>query len=115
MRRKKLLTVLLVAVAALVVVQVAVAAWSVSSSGNGKAKALSMPTGSAPTKSVTYPNVAVSWSAVTVGGSAVTSYTVRRYTEAGVLQTMTSACNGAITGTTCTESSVPVGRWQYTT
>jgi hypothetical protein len=115
MRRKKLLTVLLVAVAALVVVQVAVAAWSVSSSGNGKAKALSMPTGSAPTKSVTYPNIAVSWSAVTVGGSAVSSYTVRRYTEAGVLQTITAACSGAITATTCTESSVPVGRWQYTT
>jgi hypothetical protein len=74
-----------------------------------------MPTGSAPTKSVTYPNIAVSWSAVTVGGSAVTSYTVRRYTEAGVLQTITAACSGAITATTCTESSVPIGRWQYTT
>lgn len=115
MRRKKLLTVPLVAIAALVIVQVAVAAWSVSSSGNGNAKALSMPTGSAPTKSVTYPNIAVSWSAVTVGGSAVSSYTVRRYTEAGVLQTITAACSGAITATTCTESSVPVGRWQYTT
>jgi hypothetical protein len=115
MRRKKLLTTLTAAVVALVVVQVAVAAWSVSSSGNGTAKALSMPTSSAPTKSVTYPNIAVSWSAVTVGGSAVTSYTVRRYTEAGVLQTITANCNGAIALTTCTESSVPVGRWQYTT
>jgi hypothetical protein len=74
-----------------------------------------MPTGSAPTKSVTNPNVAVSWSAVTVGGSAVTSYTVRRYTEAGVLQTITAGCSGAIGATTCTEPSVPVGRWQYTT
>jgi hypothetical protein len=115
MRRKKLLTVLLVAVAALVVVQVAVAAWSISSSGNGAVKALSMPTSLAPTASVTYPNIAVSWSAVTVGGSAVSSYTVRRYTEAGLLQTITAACGGAIIATTCTESSVPVGRWQYTT
>jgi hypothetical protein len=115
MRRKKLLTVLLVAITALVVVQIAVAAWSISSSGNGAVRALSMPTSSAPTKSVTYPNIAVSWSAVTVGGSAVTSYTVRRYTEAGVLQAITAACSGAITATTCTESSVPVGRWQYTT
>jgi hypothetical protein len=115
MRRKKLLTALGAAIIALVVVQVAVAAWSVSSSGNGKAKALSMPTGAAPTTSVTYPNIAVSWSAVTVGGSAVTSYTVRRYTEAGVLQTIAAACSGAITATTCTESSVPVGRWRYTT
>jgi hypothetical protein len=115
MRRKKLLIVLLVAIVALVVVQVAVAAWSISSSGNGAAKALSMPAGSAPTKSVTFPDIAVGWSAVTVGGSAVSSYTVRRYTEAGVLQTIAAACSGAITATTCTESSVPVGRWQYTT
>jgi hypothetical protein len=115
MRRKKLLTVVPVAVAALVVVQVAVAAWSVSSSGSGKAKALSMPTGSAPTASITYPNIAVTWTPVTVGGSAVSSYTVRRYTEAGVVQTITAACNGPIVATTCTESSVPVGRWQYTT
>jgi hypothetical protein len=115
MRRKKLLTVLSAVIGALVVVQVAAAAWSISSSGNGAVKALSMPTGSAPTKSVTYPNVAVSWSAVTVGGSAVTSYTVRRYTEAGALQTITAGCSGAIAATTCTESSVPVGRWQYTT
>ncbi len=115
MRRKKLLTVLLVAILALVVVQVAAAAWSISSSGNGAVKALSMPAGSAPTKAVSYPNIAVGWSAVTVGGSAVSSYTVRRYTEAGVLQTIAAGCSGAITATTCTESSVPVGRWQYTT
>jgi hypothetical protein len=115
MRRKKLLTVLVVAIAALVVVRVAVASWSISSSGNGAVKALSMPAGSAPTKAVSYPNIAVSWSAVTVGGSAVNSYTVRRYTEAGVLQTIAAACSGAIAATTCTEASVPVGRWQYTT
>ena len=115
MRWKKRLTVLSVAIAALVVAQVAVAAWSIASSGNGYVKALSMPTGSAPTKSVSYPNITVSWSAVTVGGSAVNSYTVRRYSEAGVLQSITAACNGAIAATTCTESSVPVGRWQYTT
>ena len=115
MRLKRFLTVLLAAFVALVVVQAAVAAWSMSSSGNGNAKALSMPAGSAPTKAVTNPNIALSWSAVTVGGSAVDSYTVRRYTEAGVLQTITAGCSGAIAATTCTESSVPVGRWQYTT
>jgi hypothetical protein len=115
MRRKKFLTVLSTAVVALVVVQVAAAAWSISSSGNGASKALSMPTGSAPTKSVSYPNIALSWSAVTVGGSAVTSYTVRRYTEAGALQSITAGCSGAILVTTCTENTVPVGRWQFTT
>jgi hypothetical protein len=115
MRRKRVLIVLSVAIVALAVVQAAVAAWSISSSGNGYVKALSMPAGSAPTKSVSNPNIAVSWSAVTVGGSAVDSYTVRRYTEAGVLQSITAGCSGAIAATTCTENNVPVGRWQYTT
>ena len=100
---------------ALAVVQAAVAAWSISSNGNGYVKALSMPAGSAPTKSVSNPNITVSWSAVTVGGSAVDSYTVRRYTEAGVLQSITAGCTGAIAATTCSENNVPVGRWQYTT
>jgi len=115
MRRKKWLTVLSVALVALVVVRVAAAGWSISGSGNGNVKALSMPAGSAPTKSVSYPNISVSWSAVTVGGSAVSSYTVRRYTEAGALQSITAGCSGAIAATTCTENNVPVGRWQYTT
>src|SRR5436853_418466 len=92
MRLKSFLTVLLAAIVALVVVQAAVAAWSMSSSGNGNAKALSMP-----------------------AGSALDSYTVRRYTEAGVPQTIAAGCGGAIAATTCTESNVPVGRWQYTT
>jgi hypothetical protein len=115
MRRKQILTTSLIAFLALVVVRVAAAAWTLPGSGNGAAKALSMPSGSAPTASIGYPNIAVSWSAVTVGGSAVTSYTVRRYTDAGALQSITAGCNSAITSTTCTESSVPVGRWQYTT
>src|ERR1700693_889749 len=115
MRRKQGLIVLSVTIVALAVVQAAVAAWSISSPGNGYVKALSMPTGSAPTKSVSYPNIVVSWSAVTVGGSAVDSYTVRRYSEAGVLQSITAGCSGAIAATTCTENGVPVGRWQYTT
>lgn len=115
MRRKKILTIALIALVALVVVRVAAAAWTLPGSGNGAAKALSMPAGSAPTAAISYPNIAVSWSPVTVGGSAVTSYTVRRYTSAGALQSITAGCAGAITATTCTENSVPVGRWQYTT
>jgi hypothetical protein len=115
MPRKQLLMVFSVAIVALAVVQAAVAAWSISSNGNGYVKALSMPAGSAPTKSVSNPNITVSWSAVTVGSSAVDSYTVRRYTEAGVLQSITAGCTGAIAATTCTENNVPVGRWQYTT
>jgi hypothetical protein len=112
--RHKGLTVLSIAIAALVVAGVSAAAWSISSSGNGAGKALSMPTGPTPTKSVSSPDIALNWSAVTVGASAVDGYTVRRYTEAGALQSITAGCSGAIAATTCTENSVPVGRWQYT-
>lgn len=115
MRRKKALTVLCFAIAALVVVGVSGAAWSISSSGNGAGRALSMPAGATPTKSVSSADIALNWSAVTVGGSAVDGYIVRRYTEAGALQSITAGCSGAIAATTCTENSVPVGRWQYTT
>jgi hypothetical protein len=115
MRHKKGLTVLCIVIAALVVVGASGAAWSISSSGNGDAKALSMPAGPVPTKSVSSADIALNWSAVTVGGSAVDGYTVRRYTESGALQSITAGCNGAIAATTCTENSVPVGRWQYTT
>jgi hypothetical protein len=115
MRHKQGLTVLCIVIAALVVVGASGAAWSISSSGNGDANALSMPAGPLPTKSVSSAAIALNWSAVTVGGSAVDGYTVRRYTEAGALQSITAGCSGAIVATTCTENSVPVGRWQYTT
>jgi hypothetical protein len=112
--RHKGLTVLYIAFAALVVVGVSGAAWSISGNGNGAGKAVSMPAGPTPTKSVNSADIALSWSPVTVGGAAVDSYTVRRYTEAGALQSITAGCTGAIAATTCTEHTVPVGRWQYT-
>src|SRR6266498_941594 len=102
--RHTVLTVLCIAIAALVVVGVSAAAWSISSSGNGAGRALSMPTGPTPTKSVSSADIALNWSAVAIGGSAVDGYTVRRYTEAGALQSITGGCSGAIAATTCTEN-----------
>ena len=93
MRHKKGLTVLGSAIAALVVAGASAAAWSISGSGNGAGRALSMPAGPVPTKSVNSPGIALSWSAVTVGGSAVDGYTVRRYTAAGALQSITAGCH----------------------
>jgi hypothetical protein len=92
------------------------AAWAISSNGTGYSKAFSMPSGSVPTKAIsTYPGVAVSWTGVSVGGAGMSGYTIRRYSEAGVLQTIGAACSGAIAALTCTETATPVGRWQYTT
>lgn len=108
-------TLLLSLVVLLTATGTALAAWAISGSGNGYSHALSMPTGATPTVAISgYPTIAVSWSAVTVGGVAVDSYAVRRYTDTGTLQTIGSACSGAIAALTCNEASVPVGRWQYT-
>lgn len=92
----------------------AAAAWAITSSGSGYAKALVMPTVGPPSRSLSYPNVVLSWSAATIGGSAVDSYTARRYSDSGALQTVGAGCSGPITATSCTEANVPVGRWQYT-
>lgn len=102
-------------VAALAIAGAAEASWGTIGSGAGSAKASSMPPGSVPThSSTTYPNVALSWSPLSVGGTAVT-YVVRRYTESGALQSVGTGCSGTLVTSSCTESSVPVGRWQYTT
>ncbi len=90
--------------------------WSVSGSGSGYSKAVSVPQSATPTKAIaTWPNIAVSWTATTVGSTTADSYLIRRYTEAGVLQTILANCSGAIAALTCTENTVPVGRWQYST
>jgi hypothetical protein len=115
LRPRKHLIVLGTVLLALAGAGAAAAGWSRSSAGSGDARAVSMPAGSTPTAAIgTYPNLTVSWAGVTVSGAAVSSYTIRRYSEAGVLQAITAGCNGAIAATTCTESGVPAGRWQYT-
>lgn len=115
MRRKRNALAGLLALA-LASASAAVAAWAISSNGGGYVKAVSVPQGSTPTKAITtWPNVAVSWAAVTVGGGTADSYTIRRYLEAGAVQTILANCSGAITVLTCTENTVPVGRWHYTT
>jgi hypothetical protein len=101
-------------VAALALCGAAEASWATGGSGNGASRASAVPTVSAPSHSIgSYPNVTVTWPGVTVGGAAV-SYVVRRYTEAGVLQSIGSGCSGTLAASSCTESAVPVGRWQYT-
>jgi hypothetical protein len=93
----------------------ATAAWTHSGTGAPTAKAVSMPTGSTPTASVSNRSVAVSWSASTMpGGGAVSGYVVKRYDTNGNAQTIGSGCSGTIAALTCTETSVPGGTWRYT-
>ncbi|HST17035.1 MAG TPA: hypothetical protein VLK36_05155 [Gaiellaceae bacterium] len=102
-------------VAALAIAGAAEASWATSGSGAGYSKASSLPAGSVPSHTIsTYPNVALNWTALSVAGAPV-SYTVRRYSEAGTLQSIGASCSGSVATNACTESAVPVGRWQYTT
>jgi hypothetical protein len=92
----------------------AAAAWVANSTGNGYSKGLTMPTGATPTVSTSTNNVTVSWAASTIGGAAVSGYTIKRYDSSNTLQTIGAACSGLITTTSCTETSVPAGHWKYT-
>jgi hypothetical protein len=102
-------------VAALAIAGAAEASWATSGNGAGYSKASSIPAGSVPSHTIaTYPNVGLNWTALSVGGAAP-SYTVRRYSEAGTLQSIGASCSGSIATNSCTENAAPVGRWQYTT
>ncbi|GAB3402687.1 hypothetical protein GCM10027515_12720 [Schumannella luteola] len=81
-----------------------------SSSGSAAATAATLGTGAKPTVSASAQSVTVSWT----GSTPADGYVVTRYGSGGTLQTILAGCAGTITATTCTESGVPAGSWQYT-
>jgi hypothetical protein len=91
--------------------------WSAGSSagGNGVAAATTVGAGATPTVSTAGTTASLNWAASTLAnGSAVTGYLVKRYNATTlVAQTIFSSCSGTVTGTSCTESSVPAGSWRY--
>ncbi|HXJ63844.1 MAG TPA: hypothetical protein VNN79_08830, partial [Actinomycetota bacterium] len=91
------------------------AAWTASGSGASRSAATSVNAGQTPSGVVTGRDVAVSWLASTLAsGAAVDGYVVRRYTTAGVVQTVNASCTGVVPGLACTEKGVPSGTWKYT-
>jgi hypothetical protein len=109
---------LAIAAGVLALTGVANASWTVGASGAGAAQAKTMlgVGGNVPTGSVAGNSVTLTWTAsLFVDGATIPSYVIRRFNsitsaEAFVL----SACNGIVSGTTCTENSVPIGSWTYT-
>lgn len=91
-------------------------AWSPGGAGTGKAAARTMPAGNQPTGSAAPGSVSVSWASSTfAGGGAVPGYLVRRFNSVGGAEaTVLASCAGVVTGTSCTESGVPLGSWRYT-
>jgi hypothetical protein len=92
--------------------------WSAGSAagGSGASLAATVPQGATPTAVSAGTSVTVSWAAATLSnGTAVAGYIVKRYNAStGVLQTIGSGCTGTVTATSCTETSIPNGQWQYT-
>jgi hypothetical protein len=110
----RLLPAVLVLLTALGAPDASRAAWQSPGTGAQAVKAITLPAGATPSATVSNRSVALSWTATPLpGGGSVSGYTVRRYTSAGVLQTIGSACSGTVVSTSCTESNVPAGSWRY--
>jgi hypothetical protein len=97
----------------------AAAAWSSSLSGSASAGAKTIGSQAAPTATlgggVGNRKITVSWSDPGYsGGGKVNGFLVARYAAGGAKQTIGAACSGSISGTSCIESKVPSGSWQYT-
>ena len=93
----------------------ALAAWNKSGNGQGEAKATSMPSGNAPTGTVSNRTLTVTWTAVTMpGGIPVDGYKVFRYNAGGTAFPVTGSCTGTVAGLACTETAMAPGDWRYT-
>jgi hypothetical protein len=93
----------------------ALAAWTSAGSGAAAGAATTMPTGNAPTASVSGSDVTVTWSrAAFPNGAPVGGYIIHRYDAAtGAPQVVGAGCDSAVTTTSCTEQNVPGGSWVY--
>jgi hypothetical protein len=93
-----------------------VAAWQKGGNGTGSAKAHTVNAGNKPSGAVSSHAVTLTWTASTYsGGGAVGAYLIRRFdTVLGTEQTVGAGCAGVVAATTCTETAVPTGSWQYT-
>jgi hypothetical protein len=120
MMKARFAALLVVAIFAGLVCQAALGYWTGAGSagtGKGAAGAASLNQGAAPTaKETGSTTVIVSW-----GGSGLSNgvpadgYIVKRYAEGtGTQATIGAGCGGTIATLTCTESTTPVGDWQYT-
>ncbi len=119
---RRALLMLLCLLGALAAAGPASARWDAGGGGAGNATVVTMPTGATPAGSVSGRSVTVSWAQNDFVngnlGAAGGAYTITRYAEGGTTPvTPGTGCSSAITGTaatlSCTESSVPDGRWQY--
>lgn len=109
---RRLLVPTLVAVL-MMVAGVAHAAWLATGSGSASSTAGTIPQGSTPDVELSDGDAVVSWTQTTT--PTVDGYLVARYLDGGAKVAIGSGCDlDPVAGETCTETSVPEGRWRYT-
>ena len=94
----------------------ALAAWNGNGGGSSWSRAMAMPAGNTPSASASGGNITLMWSASLLPDSTpVAGYLITRYAEGSATPvTPGDTCNGTIGALTCTDQSVPNGRWEYT-
>lgn len=92
----------------------AAAGYGALATGDGVSQAGNIPVPAAPVAVAVGGTVTVSWTPITLsGGQPVDGYVVERLDSLGAAVAVLPACDVLITSTTCTESAVPAGTWQY--
>jgi hypothetical protein len=107
---------LLVMLAALMETNDAIASWVVNRPGTGYAKASSLLPGQTASATATGLSVVtVHWPpSAFANGVAATGYQVSRYNAVtGQAAFVLAGCAGVVQGTSCSESGVPTGVWNY--
>jgi hypothetical protein len=104
------------ALAALAMAPTGDGAWALARTGSGQVGSKTMPAGNTPSGSAALTSVTVSWSASQfASGQNVPGYVVKRYNAlTNAVSSALANCNGIVSGTSCTENSVPPGSWKYT-
>ncbi len=92
------------------------ASWSVGGPGTASSLADTMPSGNQPTAVLSGTSVTLTWATASLPGvHPVAGYVIERINAStGAPVAAGPNCGGTITTTTCTESSVPAGRWDWT-
>jgi large repetitive protein len=112
--RRRVVSCLLIGLA--MIPSVASAKFVSSGGGSPASLAATVNPGSPPLPIASGTTVNLSWTASTLStGGPVTGYLIKRYDSTGTVeQTIASGtCSAIVSGTTCSETAVPEGTWNY--
>ena len=94
----------------------ALAAWGASAGGTSWSRAMALPAGNVPSAVSSNGTIVLAWTASQLpNATAVAGYRITRYAAGGATpETAGGSCGGTVSALTCTDTTVPTGRWEYT-